>query len=80
MTEFAPNKGKTIEAEVRGIRYLRLPIKTRLITSGDDLMKLLEEYVAVRDYDCDGVTQLAVEVYPVGYRPALESRTQELEA
>ena len=46
MTEFAPNKGKTIEAEVRGIRYLRLPIKTRLITSGDDLMKLLEEYVA----------------------------------
>lgn len=46
MTEFAPNKGKVIEAEVGGIRYLRLPIKTRLITSGDDLMKLLEEYVA----------------------------------
>lgn len=46
MTEFAPNKGKAIEAEVGGIRYLRLPIKTRLITSGDDLMKLLEEYVA----------------------------------
>ena len=41
---------------------------------------LLEEYVGVRDYDCDGVTRLAVEVYPVGRRPDLESRTQELEA
>ncbi len=41
---------------------------------------LIEEYVAVRDYDCDGVTRLAAEVYPVGQRPDLESRTHELEA
>lgn len=41
---------------------------------------LLEEYVGVRDYDCDGVTRLGIEVYPVGHRPDLESRTQELEA
>ncbi|GEM_PF-7065122 len=41
---------------------------------------LLEEYVGVRDYDCDGVTQLAIEVYPVGHRPDIESRTQVLEA
>jgi len=46
MTEFTPNKGKAIETTVRGIQYLRLPIKTRLIELGDDLMALLEEYVA----------------------------------
>jgi hypothetical protein len=42
--EFSPNKGKTLDASVGGVRYLRLPLKTRLITVGDDLMELLEEY------------------------------------
>lgn len=41
----APNKGKKIEIEIDGVTYLRLPIKTRLINPGDDLMKLLDEYV-----------------------------------
>ena len=44
MTDFTPNPGKEIETVVRGTRYLRLPIKTRLIQNGDDLMALLEEY------------------------------------
>jgi hypothetical protein len=45
MTDFTPNKGRTLEATALGTTYLRLPIKTRLIESGDDLMKLLQEYV-----------------------------------
>lgn len=44
-TELAPNPGKKLETTVRGTTYLRLPIPTRLIRPGDDLMALLEEYV-----------------------------------
>ena len=40
-----PNEGKNIDAVALGIRYLRIPVKTRLITLGDDLQSLLEEYV-----------------------------------
>ncbi|HET9641595.1 MAG TPA: coenzyme F420-0:L-glutamate ligase [Candidatus Paceibacterota bacterium] len=43
--ELAPNPGKKLETTVRGTTYLRLPIPTRLIRPGDDLMALLEEYV-----------------------------------
>jgi hypothetical protein len=43
-TDLVPNPGKNIDAVAQGVRYLRLPIKTRLIEQGDDLMKLLEEY------------------------------------
>ena len=42
----APNEGKKLEAFAGGVRYVRFPIKTRLIENGDDLMKLLEEYAA----------------------------------
>lgn len=31
-----------------GIRYLRIPVKTRLIKVGDRLMELLKEYAAPR--------------------------------
>ncbi len=41
---FTPNTGKTLETEVAGARFLRLPLKTRLIQPSDDLMLLLEEY------------------------------------
>lgn len=44
MNDFTPNEGKELEATVSGIRYLRIPLKTRLIRNGDDLMALLEEY------------------------------------
>ncbi|MDP2655415.1 MAG: coenzyme F420-0:L-glutamate ligase [bacterium] len=44
-SDLAPNKGKTLEASVAGVEYLRLPIKTRLIEFGDDLIELLVEYV-----------------------------------
>ena len=44
--DLMPNKGKELDAVALGVRYLRLPVKTRLIESGDSLMELLEEYVA----------------------------------
>ncbi|MFZ2500689.1 MAG: coenzyme F420-0:L-glutamate ligase [Minisyncoccia bacterium] len=45
MTDFVPNAGKKIETEVAGVRYARLPLKTRIIKLGDDLTTLLDEYV-----------------------------------
>lgn len=42
----APNEGKKLEAVVDGVTYLRIPIKTRLIKAGDNLIELLEEYAA----------------------------------
>ena len=41
-----PNKGKVLETEVAGTRYLRIPIKTRLIETKDNLFDLLAEYAA----------------------------------
>ncbi len=44
--EFVPNPGKTIETMVDGTTWLRLPVRTRLITMADkDLTPLLDEYV-----------------------------------
>lgn len=41
---FTPNKGKKLETEVAGTTYLRLPIKTPLISPGDELFELLVDY------------------------------------
>lgn len=46
INELLPNEGKQLDAVALGMRYLRLPIKTRLIEQGDDLMALLQEYAA----------------------------------
>lgn len=43
-SELAPNKGKTLDTVVEGVRYLRLPIPTRLIRPNNDLFALLREY------------------------------------
>lgn len=43
---FIANPGKKLEIDVDGVTYLRLPIKTRLITTKDtDILPLLVEYV-----------------------------------
>jgi F420-0:gamma-glutamyl ligase-like protein len=42
--DLVPNKGKKLETTVDGALYLRLPIKTRLIQAGDNLIQLLNEY------------------------------------
>ncbi len=44
--ELLPNAGKRLEAVVDNVSYVRLPIKTRLIEAGDDLVALLREYAA----------------------------------
>jgi hypothetical protein len=42
---FTPNPGKSIAIDVQGISYLRLPIRTRLITVADtDILPLIDEY------------------------------------
>src|SRR5260221_6336352 len=41
----AANKGKKLEVQVRGETYLRLPIKTPLITVRDNIFNLIEKYV-----------------------------------
>lgn len=43
---FAPNKGKQIEIKVGDISYLRLPIKTSIITEHDNLVELLKKYAS----------------------------------
>jgi len=43
---FKPNKGKALEIDVDETVYLRLPIKTLLITDKDNLMALLKKYLA----------------------------------
>jgi len=45
-TVFVPNAKKTLEITVGDNQYLRLPVKTRLIENGDDLLKIIEEYAA----------------------------------
>jgi hypothetical protein len=45
--EFVANPGKQIAIEVDGVSYLRLPVKTRLITMQDtDILPLIQDYVA----------------------------------
>lgn len=44
--EYVPNPGKSIAIEVDGVTYLRLPIKTEIITTRDtDILPLVEAYV-----------------------------------
>jgi F420-0:Gamma-glutamyl ligase len=43
---FAPNAGKSLDAVALGVRYVRLPVKTRLIQVGDNLEDLIDEYVS----------------------------------
>lgn len=44
--ELRPNKGKNLEITVNGRAYLRLPVKTPLITQQDDILDLLQKYLA----------------------------------
>ncbi len=42
--EITPNKGKKLEIEVHGKGYLRLPIKTPLLTQKTDLVETVRKY------------------------------------
>lgn len=38
------NPGKSLETEVDGVRYLRIPIKTRLVSPEDDIVAVVTEF------------------------------------
>ncbi|HEX7320356.1 MAG TPA: coenzyme F420-0:L-glutamate ligase [bacterium] len=40
-----PNEGKKLNIELAGVLYSRLPVKTHVISAGDDLFKIVDEYV-----------------------------------
>lgn len=44
--EFIANKGKDIEIEINGKKYLRHAIKTRFIKQGEDYIEVFKEYVS----------------------------------
>lgn len=44
MPALVPNANKTLEIEVDGERYLRLPIKTHTITSADTILDVVKKY------------------------------------
>ena len=49
--EYTPNPGKKIEIDVDGVTYLRLPIKTEIITMRDtDILPLVETYGLIRRF------------------------------
>ena len=52
----------------------------RFATSNPNKRWVAEEYLAVKDGDCDGSDQVRYEVYEEGHRPDLEGRLRVLEA
>jgi hypothetical protein len=42
--EFRPNPGKNLEISVDGVMYLRLPVKTPLLTEKSDLLETIKQY------------------------------------
>ncbi|MEO0129158.1 MAG: coenzyme F420-0:L-glutamate ligase [candidate division WOR-3 bacterium] len=44
MEKWQPNEGKKLIINVDGIDYARLPVKTHIITSQDDIFKVVEQY------------------------------------
>ncbi len=63
--DFIPNPGKQLAIDVDGFTYLRLPVRTRLITMDDtDLIPLINEYVApyLRDSDIVFVSEKALTI------------------
>lgn len=72
------NEGKNLDISVGGVRYLRIPIKTRVILADDDLNEVVSQYSAelVEDGDILFVTEKIVAItqgraYPVD---SIESR------
>ncbi len=53
--ELKPNEGKQGTLEVAGVSYLRLPIKTHLVTDKDDILDVAEKYGAPVLSDKDDV-------------------------
>ena len=66
------NAGKNLTVEVDGVVFERIPIKTRLVVRGDNIIQVVSEYAAdlVRDGDILFVTEKIVGItqgraYPI---------------
>lgn len=66
------NQGKTLETEVDGVRYLRIPIRTRLVGPGDDIVEVVTGFAGglLEDGDVLFITEKIVGItqgraYPV---------------
>jgi F420-0:gamma-glutamyl ligase len=66
------NAGKSLTVEVDGVVFERIPIKTRLVVRGDDIVQVVSEYAGdlVRDGDILFVTEKIVGItqgraYPI---------------
>ena len=42
-----PNTGKRLEIDVNGERYLRIPVRTHVITAGEDIAEVVDRYTAL---------------------------------
>jgi F420-0:gamma-glutamyl ligase len=67
------NEGKTLEVEVEGRRWLRIPIKTHVVVAGDDIVEVVTRYATgvIEPGDVLFVTEKIVAItqgrsYPVG--------------
>ena len=67
-----PNEGKVLETEVDGIRFARIPIRTRLVGPDDDIVAVAREFAGpeLREKDVLFVTEKVVAItqgrsYPV---------------
>ena len=47
---------------------------------GHKRVMVVEEYLAIQDNDCDGLSRVAIETYEDGKRPDLEKRLQVCDA
>ena len=59
------------------LRHLR---KATFRRKGRKRQMVVEEYLAINDCDCDGISAVDIEVYQKGHRPNLEALCQVLEA
>ncbi len=63
--DYKPNSNKKLEIDVDGVTYLRLPIKTKLISMDDtDILPLIKEYVRphIKDGDLLFVSEKALTI------------------
>jgi F420-0:gamma-glutamyl ligase len=58
------NEGKSLEIDIDGVRYERIPIRTHVVMSGDDVIKVIKDYAAeaVRPGDVLFVTEKIVAI------------------
>ncbi|MCQ2384623.1 MAG: coenzyme F420-0:L-glutamate ligase [Paludibacteraceae bacterium] len=44
MDNYQANEGKNLAIEIEGVKYLRIPVKTKLVMKEDDLFEVVNEY------------------------------------